>query len=249
MSLQFSNSTTKNGIIQRIEKTLFGLNQIGYISSNADRLALFTGEVNQGLDQFTKLALKASGKWQGDDSNHTDYPIIKTNIVSGQQDYTFTTDQQGNAILDIYRVFILPSATATIYEEIWPLDQQSQQTDIGSENPSAVGVPYGYDKTANALFLDPKPNYNATNGLKMMINREASYFTISDTTKKPGFAGLFHEYLVLWPSYQYARNNTLSIVPRIERDLQDMEKAITEYYGRRKRDERNIITSKPFIYE
>ena len=247
MSLVFSNTTTKNGIIQRIEKTLSFPD--AYISGDTTRMAQFTGEVNQGMNKAMNIILQASGKWQFDDSNQTDYPIIKTNIVSGQQDYTFTTDETGNLILDIYRVFVFPTSTATTYQEIWPVDQQSQYTDIGSENPSAVGTPFSYDKTANGIFLDPKPDYNATLGLKMMINRESSYFLTTDTTRSPGFAGLFHEYLVLCASYEYARNKSLAIVPRLERDLAEMGEAMSKYYGRRSRDERNIISGKYFIYE
>ena len=45
----------------------------------------------------------------------------------------FIRPAAGNLILDIYKVLILPSATATEYVEIYPVDQQSQRTGIDTE--------------------------------------------------------------------------------------------------------------------
>jgi hypothetical protein len=91
-------------------------------------------------------------------------------------------------------------------------------------------------KNANGIFLDPIPNYNRTGGIKVYISREGSYFTTSDTTKKPGFAGLFHEYLALRPSYQYAFRNSLDNRNILKAEMQEMEMAIMEYYKLREKD-------------
>src|SRR3990167_10378043 len=116
MSVQFSDTTNYKGIIQLIEKEL-GFKR-GDISGDANLLKEITADVNLAWDDYLTIALPASGKWQFDDSNQTDYPIIKTNLVDGQRDYTFTTDEGGNLILDIYKVAILLSATDTLYQEI-----------------------------------------------------------------------------------------------------------------------------------
>ena len=65
-----------------------------------------TADENLALDKVTGIIFTSSGRWQYDDTNHEDYPIITTNLTSGQRDYTFTTDEQGNLILDIYRVMV-----------------------------------------------------------------------------------------------------------------------------------------------
>lgn len=89
MSLVFSNTTTKNGIIQRIERYC-GFND-GDISGNTLRLAQFTGDINVALDYTLAMIFEEGGTWQFDDSNHsTNYPIITTNLISGQRDYSFT---------------------------------------------------------------------------------------------------------------------------------------------------------------
>ena len=256
MSLQFSDTSTYKGIIQIIEKEC-GFNR-GDISGNSDRLKEFTADVNMTIDDYIELAIKSSGRWQFDDSGHTDYPIITTNLVSTQRDYSFTTDEDGNLILDIYRVAILPSATATVYEEITPVDAQTDKnSDFVANNTSITGIPSEYDKTANGIFLNPIPNYNATNGLKVYINREGSYFTTSDTTKKPGVPGIHHEYFALKSSLRYARRKSLSNLNALEKAVIDFEGSerlgvagkIAEYFSKREKDDITRLTGEPIIYE
>lgn len=244
MSLQFSDTTTYRGIIQLIEREA-GLD-VGTISNSPTKLKHATADINLAWDRYLTIALPASGTWQYDDSNHGDYPIIKTNLVSGQQSYTFTTDEQSNLILDIYKVAVLPSATATLYEEIYPIDQQTRNEgdDLVAES-TVGGAPCKYDKTANGIFLDPTPNYNATDGLKIYVNREPSYFVYTDTTKKPGCPGIHHNYFVLKPAHDIARRNSLAIEPSLRAQVALMEQSIDEYFSRRSKDQRAQITMKP----
>lgn len=202
-----------------------------------------TADENLALDSGFALIFKSSGKWQFDDTNHTDYPIITTNLVSNQRDYTFTTDEQGNLILDIYKVMVKDEQG--IFHEIYPVDQQSDEYMDGFwSGINNTGIPSRYDKTANGIFLDCIPSYSSTNGLKIFINREGSYFTTADTTKMPGFAGLFHEYVALEPSARYCkRNKMFDLADRYERDLIKMEGNIKKYYRDRSKDEVPIITS------
>lgn len=229
MSLQFSNTTSKNGIIQIIERNC-GFND-GEISGNATRLAQFTGEVNLAVDDLFGFMFPKGGKWQLDDSNHTDYPVIFTNIVSGQRDYSFTTDEDGNYILDIYKV--MAADASGFYHELEMQDQQGQSATTFTDGQNTSGTPARCELTGNGVFLDLIPNYNRTNGLKVLVNREASYFTTSDTTKRCGFAHLYHEYLALKPSYNYARNNSLPMVETLQRDLLKMKQDIIAYFGNR----------------
>ena len=109
------------------------------------------------------------------------------------------------------------------------------------------GQPYQYDKTSTGLFLDPIPSASVSAGLKIYVSREGSYFTASDVstgTKVPGFAGLYHEYCVIEPSYQYARANRLDIQETLKRDILELEKRITEFYSKRDFHDRHIMTPK-----
>jgi hypothetical protein len=233
MSLVFSNTTTKNGLIQICERNC-GFED-GQISGNATRLAQFTGMLNLAYDDALSIIFKVGGLWQYDDSNHSDYPFITTNLVDGQRDYSFTTDEQGNVILDIYKVMVKDQNGR--YFEIDPVDQQNEpDMDSFYNGDNQTGVPNRYDKTGNGIFLDLIPSYNSTAGVKLFINREASYFLTTDTTKKPGIDGLCHEYLPLKASYTYARDKGLSQVAHLEKDVMLAEQKIQQRYGRRERD-------------
>ena len=255
MSIQFSDTTNYKGIVQLYEKEC-GMNQ-GDISGNTTKLKEFTAQANLALDDFMRIALKASGKWQFDDSNQSGDPILTTNLVSGQRDYHFTSDTDGNLILDIYRVFVANSSG--VFMEVYPVDSQGDNITRVSgftDGRNVTGVPFTYDKTANAIFLDPIPNYSYTGGLKMYVNREGSYFTSTDTTKKPGVPGLFHRYFYLKPALEYARQNgadnyqaLLNEVIKLEGDEdRGLVGEIQRYFSKRAKDDRAIMTGKKINY-
>ena len=237
---QFSDTTTKLGLIQKCEITLFGDDGYGQISGNTNRLYQFTERLRVGQDRFTFLAMTADGRWQYDDTNYTDYGIATTALVSGQRDYTFALEH-----LEIEKVLIYPSATVTSYELIEPMDQDDVDAVPYLENRSGnTGKPYRYDKRANSIFLDPTPNYSASAGLKIYFKRGPSYFVYTDTTKVPGFASIFHSYLHIHACRGYAIDRGLSNAKSLDELVQREEKAIKEFFARRSKDERKIMTGK-----
>lgn len=248
MSLQFNNTSGKSGVLQRIEQEL-GFPD-GFITGDTTRLAQWTASVNLALDRAFHLILKADGRWQFDDSNYTDYPILLTNLKSGQRDYPFVSDQNGNLILEIQRVFVKVSSTAP-YLEMQPVDVQSSQEGIISnleDGRNVQGTPFQYDLTATGIFLDYVPSADVTDGIKIYVSREGFYFVVGDTTRKPGFGGLYHEYCVLEPAYRYARANSLKNQETLKRDTLELEKQITEFYSRRDQHTRPIMTGKKISY-
>jgi hypothetical protein len=241
MSLPFNDTTNLKGLTQIYEQEV-GYNQ-GDVSGNTTLLKQFCADVNLALDSFWTIAIPASGKWQIDDSNQTDYPIIKTNLVSGQRDYSFTTDGSSNLVLDIYKCFILPSATATTFIEVQPIDAQSENESLEMNSETTTGgIPTRYDKTGNGVLFSPTPNYSATSGLKLLINREASYFIYTDTTKKPGVIGIFHEYFALKPALKYAGRKSLANYKDLYMRVQQMEADIKYHYAGRDRGTRRNMS-------
>jgi len=204
-------------------------------NSSSYTLADKTADINIALDEVFALIFEQGGTWQFDDSNHDDYPIITTDLLSGVRDYAFVDDERGNLILDIYKVLV--KNEAGIYVEVLPVDVQSEANMAGFyDGQNVTGLPTRHDKTANGIFLDKIPSYDSTDGLKIYINRESSYFDVSDTGKKPGFSGLFHEYLALKPSYMYAYRNGLVNTAVLQNEMLRMREAIKRHYGRRERD-------------
>ena len=246
MSLIFSDTSTKKGVIQTIERRL-GF-QDGDISGVPATLSYFTAEVNLAMDEIVSKILPFTGTWQYDDFNQTDLPIIYTNLVVNQRDYSFTVDGSSNVILDIYRVFIKTSSTG-YYTEIFPVDQQSEQGTQGFTNGlNITGIPYLYDKSGNTISLDPIPSTSITSGLKVYINREPTYFTTSDTTKKPGFAGLFHECIALKVAQEYADTNGLSNFKNLYEKYTIKIAELQNYYGSRERDTDDVLAGEQTIF-
>lgn len=256
MSLTFNDTSTLKGIVQVAERRL-GLPST-YISGDTTRLKQFTADVNLALDTYTELAIRSSGKFQYDDSNHTTYPILTGDLVANQRDYSFTADSDGNLILEIYRVFVKNSATSP-YLEIYPVDVQSDPevniTKI-ADGLNTTGQPYRYDKTATGLFLDPIPSASVTAGLKVYVNREGSYLVYTDTTKKPGVPGTHHEYFVVKACYEYAKANILADISKWEAEVLkwegDEERGIIgkiqRFFAHRNRDDRSIMSGKKILF-
>lgn len=208
-----------------------------------------TIDVNNALNWYFILANSSAGNWRPvDDTNQTDYPIVYADIVSGQQDYSFTLDENDNQILDIYKVRIKDSVSG----EWTTLNQINQDTITDGELSTLVsGKPSEYYLTANGIFLVQKPNFALTDGLEIWVNRTPTYFSSSDTTKKAGIPYVHHEYLALRPSYFYCLDKGLSQASDLRVQLYGndgkggMENAIKEYYKNRNKDFQQSITSEP----
>lgn len=247
MSIQFNDTSTYKGLVQLYEKEI-GATRAD-VSGDTNKLKELAADINLAMDDYTALAFRSSGTWQFDDSNQTDLPFITTNIVSGQRDYSLGLDGSGNQIFSIAKVAILTSATATRYDEISPVDVQSEPNVVGRfSDTTNTGVPYDYDKTGNSIIFGTVPNYNATAGLKVYISREPSYFTYLDTTKKAGVPGIHHRYLVLRAAEDYLRRTEDKRYVMVRNERLQMEKDIADFYGRRERDLRKQITSAPISF-
>lgn len=249
--IAFNDTTTLRGLVQLFEQEI-GAN-VGDVSGNTVRLKRFTASVNNAIDRYFSIAIQASGTWQLDDTNHTDYPFIETDLIALQRDYTFTVDQSSNQILDIYKVMVKDEQG--VYYEVFPVDQQSDEyTDGFWSEQNQTGRPMRYDKTGNGIFFDVLPNYNwrtvqeGEKGVKIFINRESSYVAYTDTTKKIGYP--YHqEYFYLKPASEYARikglaskNDLANEILKLEGDtVSGRVGLIAKAYGNRAKDETQTL--------
>lgn len=209
--------------------------------SSANALLL----VNNAYEKVVAKIRNADKKWQWDDNNQTDLPIATTNLVSGQADYSITVDH-----LKILRVECAIDSNLSNWVVLKPYDYGDEKMSL-TQLSTESGTPYRYDKLGQSLILDPKPNYNASGGLKVYYQRGPALFTSAEVTtgtKKPGFNSLYHELIPLWASYDYAvakgMNNTNQLFNEILRIEKEM---ISDYSGRDKTDS-DIITMKKINY-
>ena len=241
----FSESTNKTGMYELFQD-LCKVNSTSYTAYKYAR------DANNALADYFMRAIRASGKWQVDDTNQTDYPEIKLNLVSGQYDYPFTSDASAtpNQILEIERVECATESTATArgFQKLEPYDEMKDDMPSIVANRSINATPYRYSKRANGIFLDPTPNFSATNGLRIFFSRTPSYFAGTDTTKVAGIPQAHQEYLVYRPAFLYCITNLPQLANGYLAMVNKLEKEIDEYYGSRDKDQRPIMSTKKIQY-
>jgi hypothetical protein len=238
MSLQFSDTgASKAGLIQECEANIFGDNSYGRISGDANLLATFTRYINEAMNRVVSLLFTSDGRWQWDDNNNTDFPIATTNLVttlgSEQQDYAFAV-----TFLKVTRVECLDASGA--WRLLQPIDQVDLYNQSLTDFLKTPGMPMYYDKIANSIFLYPKPLATAvtsTAGLKVWFQRPPSYFTVSDTTKVPGFNSMYHRLVALIASRDYALLKGLSNAKALVDMVLQQEDSLGESYALRNKDE------------
>jgi len=236
--MQFNDTTLKSGILQEIDFYLFGssatMNTTAY--SVADR----TRRINQRLNRVVSIIFKNDRRWKYDDFNQDDMNIFYTTLVSGRNDYEIS----GADFLTIEEVAVLDvNGKYQILESVVREGSTAQklQTDEDGDN----GVPTKYEKHGNSIILNKKADLTyltATKGLMVRGKRLPSYFTADDTTKEPGFNPLYHSYLSLGASYDYAIANGMhNKVAELRPELERLELDIAEDYRNRAGDDKPSI--------
>lgn len=231
--MQFSNTITKDGIIQDCEFWLFASNY-GQISNDVNLLNTFTSLSNQSLNDVSIIAMGSDDRWQYDDTNYTDYPIATTGTVANQHDYVLSASH-----LRITRVELKDSDNNwTVLRPIDLADIPNARDEFMNES----GRPMYYDKLSNSLFLYPAPDYTQDASIRVYFQREPNYFTSTDTIKEPGFASIFHRLVSLKACLDFSiANNLTDKITVLNIKIKEKEEEIKKFFGRKNRDERLTI--------
>jgi len=242
MSLPFSDTTNKSGILQECESWVFG-GDYGIITGNTNRLATFTRLCNLAMDEIITKIFQVDERWQFDDTNHTDYPIGTTTLVAGQQDYTIDVTQIKITGVDI-------KDASGNYQPLKPMDMHDVRKygkgQSLTEYQETDGMPLKYDVTANGIFLYPAPaaaSVTLASGMKVYFQRAGHAFVVGDTTAVPGFPSLFHQLVAIKASNKYAKQNSMTDKAR-ELDVIEAkrEAELVEFYSNRHLENDPIIT-------
>jgi len=205
--MQLSDTTNKNGLVQRVEKWT----RLPY-GTSGDTLKTIIVDLNVAVDKLLPMLLGYGDYLRWDDTNHTDAPAGRTNIVSGQADYKITQDDNSLDILNITHARVLISATATDYTDLKRMKADDERVpDVLSPNSTNTGIPSHFLEMGNRIYLFPEPNYAATSGLEIFFGREQVEFTVTgtsgDDTTVPGIPKQFHELLALDAAQSYVAVN------------------------------------------
>lgn len=225
----FSDVAGRTGIVQSLEDLT------GTRDDSSYPTAVKTKDINLAFDDYQNLVKQVSGTWLAEDTNHTKYPNMKFDLISGQLDYPFTEDEQGNQVQDIYRVEC--QDVSGNWRLLTPVDEMRYKVAISSLEDQS-GTPTEYYKSANGIFLCLKPNYTRSNGIRMYFTRSPSYFEASDTVKEPGIPNGHHKYLFWKPSYWYWLPRDTAKANLYLAEVQRIEAEVTKDISNRSRDER-----------
>lgn len=231
--MTYSDTTTKLGLIQDCEQLVFS--NYGDISNNTNRLYDFNARINRAYDKLATIIMGVDGRWQFDDTNYTDVPIGQTNIVAGQKDYTFDVE-----FMDIVKVVCIDAADNRFILRPFDINDSIGESYL-TELSTMTSTPVAYDKTGAVINLYPTPSYSYTNGLIVHYRRKPSYFAYNDTTKAVGIPAVFHRYLSLEASADYAISKQLQEKNDLVVRVKEMEESIKEFYSARSKDEQKFI--------
>ena len=191
--MQFSDTSNGTGIVETF-RDLTGLDV------NAFTLKKATNFINQAYYDAVVEAWRASGDWDFDDTNQSNFPIATTTMVESQEDYTVPSNA-----LKITRLEV-KDASGNWYV-VKPFDETQLEDRALSEFMETDGLPKFYRLIRGSIILYPAPTSTSvtlTDGLRLYFLREVDEFASTDTTQEPGLPEPFHAILAWGAAYKVA---------------------------------------------
>ncbi len=193
---------------------------------------------NASQAEVAQDIMGADGNWNYDDTNQTDLPIGKADLVAGQGDYSFADE-----VLSIEGISVLDASGN--YRKLIPFDKNELDVDL-DEYLKDNGMPTHYDKQGRSVFLKAAPaagSVTLTNGLKVYFKRKTKDITSFDSTS-PGFVITEHMIIPYKIALPYCLKYKKDRVVLFELKIQEHRERVKAHYARRTKDEPSRIMSK-----
>ena len=221
----FSDTSTKQGLIEDIDFLLFGSSA----TFNTDySLVDRTRNINIEWDEAISELFKADPNHKWDDTTNADLPFATLALTSNLDHYDLL-----DSALVIHRVRMKNRAG-----ELTTLTP-CLRSELTDEELSSTGEPEKYYKIGGVVFPVPVPDYGASEGVELEFQRGANHFVSTDTTKTPGFASQFHQFLSVGAALRYAiAKGMKNKIAQLRADKEAIRKEIREHYERRSPDEK-----------
>lgn len=223
--MQFSNTTTKAGIVEDID-FICGADSTSYPLTDKARNA--TRHYQKAIIDV----LRAAGKHQGaSDLTSTD------NLVNGTQTYTLPADFLGVEAIEV-------KDAAGNWVRLRQIDKFELLRSI-TDYKNVAGMPSEYDVSGGTVTLYPAPatgSVTMTNGIKYYYQGEVSVFASTDTSPEPSIPEPFHRIISLGASYDYlVVNSTPDKADRVRQDYEQLRTELRNYVNSRNKDLHNGI--------
>ena len=197
-------------------------------------LADKTRNCNFALDKVSSLIMRSDGNWKWQDQNDTKKPIGTDDLVANQKDYGLSL-----TYLKVLSVRIKDQSGN--WRKLTPKKRNNLND---AEINETAGDPRTYSKIGGSLYLFPVSSYNSSGGLEVQVQKSLSYFTITDTTKVPGFDSRFHRLISLYAALDFCAVNVPARVLMITNAITKMEAELVEAMADRSDDEQPNISLK-----
>lgn len=227
MSLAFSNTTTKGGIIQSCERYC-ALGDTG-ISGNATLLKEFTANINEINSRVWHMVFTSYGGWQYDDGNQTDLPAASDTLTSGQTSYALPS-----TALTVRGVEVKDEGG--IWNQLTPLTEEMiRDHQSMGEFFKTSGSPEYYQIVGNTVRIYPASNYTQASSFKVFFDRASVAFASTDTTATPGFSSEYHGIIPIGASIEWliAKRADSPTLAQLRADFAVYEKNIKQFYQER----------------
>src|SRR3990167_9133938 len=170
------------------------------LDTNAFSLKKATNFVNRAYYDAVLEAWRASGDWDFDDVNQSNFPIATTTMVESQEDYTIPSNA-----LKVTRLEVKDASGN--WSVVRPFDETQLESKALSEFMETDGLPKFYRLLRGSIVLYPAPaatHATLTDGLRLYFLREIDEFASTDTTQEPGLPEPFHDILAFGAAYMVA---------------------------------------------
>lgn len=218
------NGDTNGQDIVTFTDDIAGTNSITFPIASKTRYA------NKTMRTIWSWIFEAYGGWQFDDSNNTNLPSSLTSLNANQLDYDVPSEA-----LTVRSVEYKPQGSSLFQplvclseEDIKSWGESEQSAQYTSSNP------YGYRVVGTSIKLIPPASYTQTQSLRVTYDRGTTDFSVSDTSKQPGFVSQFHDAVPTGIAMEWQKNNSGEGYATLKDEFyNDYQKRIKDYYRAR----------------
>lgn len=194
--------------------------------------------INNAYDKLHSIILDSQDEWDFDDSNNTELPIAKTDLLASTGMY---------AIPDtLYRLNKVEINYGAGFVKALPLDLN--ETSLSEDEilaRASSATPY-YRIFGQTIQFYPTPTAEVSGGIKLYYDRAITHFTSDEYTAgtvKPGLDQLWHDYIALQASLDGAIKFNLVNKGDLANTIADIEQRIRRYYGKKTTDRKTKLTN------
>lgn len=230
----FSDTTNKNGIIQRCEDYT-GIGD-GNITGDSTTFKKFAANVNEGLYEIILKIMRSQDDFDWDDVNYSDYPIGTASLTTNR-DYTLPASLN---FLTIKRLDI--SWDGVTFYQAKPIDSSEMRFGLGNaahEDANFSLTEPRFDPKSNGFWLYPKATQAQVDAgavFRIEFTREFNEFSSSDTTDEPPIDRPFHDLVAIAASLKWAVMKDQTRAQNLKTLLDEGLRAMEQYYSAKNSD-------------